>query len=620
MLKIHNLFIQPEIKLKIPWRGKILKKASFPLFDEPNQDRIRIPSPFDILNFKGISILQKNRLIRQVLIPMKNTIYLLIAYFMLLASCEDIYDKQAQYEGEIVYPAKYDTIIGHIGFERVEIDLLKAGRIPSHQINLGKAKKTRIEYDDEVITVDSLVSYVNITGLDQSKLYRFKIFTLDEFENQSVPQEIALIPFTQEGLNSLAVSPPRILSSPSAAIVEWPAGISSVLMTYVGLEYSYTDKDGVLREGTVGEHPRFFIGNVPSGQPVTVDVDYRVVPRVNQAEILDTVTISDQLVINIPTETTPFTPTERDILTANGVTTFTAQGVSQVTHLTYPVHANSLQDIFYFPNLRVLDLTGGDLFEIPKLTYDRNDVVDVVGGGEFAAFMRRAGDLDANNYQSLKDLLEANILEKVIYRPHSMGLDELLQPYVEAGIVELVDNPDEVLIDHKFQLDGNVQDRNWNMDITYPATDAPAGDKELNNVYKTIPKARSASFVFALPKEYQFNVEEYKYLKADVYAPAKSTYTGEYAPFQRLWPRFMNSMWSFAQNSNYGQQYWAFDPFQIPDGQLEQWQEVKLDMSSALDKHTRVIVLNIGGEPGISNWNPPMEIVYYFANIRFTKE
>src|SRR5690606_34832733 len=322
-----------------------------------------------------------------------------------------------------------------------------------------KAKKTRIEYDDEVITVDSLVSYVNITGLDQSKLYRFKIFTLDEFENQSVPQEIALIPFTQEGLNSLAVSPPRILSSPSAAIVEWPAGISSVLMTYVGMNYSYTDKDGVIREGSVGDQPRFFIGNVPSGQPVTVDVHYHVVPKVNQVEILDTVTISDQLIINIPTETTPFTPAEKDILSANGITTFTAQGVSDITKLTYPVHANSLQDIFYFPNLKELDLTGGDIFEITTLTYDRNDVVDVVGGGEFSPFLRRAGDLDATNYQSLKDLLEAGILEKVIYCPNSMGLDDLLQPYIDDGVVELTENPEEVLIGPKFHLDGNVQDR-----------------------------------------------------------------------------------------------------------------------------------------------------------------
>ncbi|HLU94999.1 MAG TPA: hypothetical protein VKZ54_12770, partial [Membranihabitans sp.] len=121
---------------------------------------------------------------------MKNILLLLFTYLMVLSSCEDIYDKQAEFEGEVVYPAKYDTIIGLIGFERVELDLLKAGRIPSDQINLGKARQTRIEYDEEVMTIESLVSYVNITGLEQSKLYRFKVYTIDEFGNESVPQEI----------------------------------------------------------------------------------------------------------------------------------------------------------------------------------------------------------------------------------------------------------------------------------------------------------------------------------------------------------------------------------------------------------------------------------------------
>ncbi|MBY5958383.1 DUF4998 domain-containing protein [Membranicola marinus] len=550
---------------------------------------------------------------------MKNILFILYAYLLLVTGCEDIYEKQAEFEGEVVYPAKYDTIIGHIGFERVEIDLLKAGRIPSSAINLGKATKTKIEYDDEVITLDSLVSYVNITGLDQSKLYRFKISTLDEYGNESVPQEIALIPFTQEGLNNLVVSPPRILASPSAAVVEWPSGISSVLMEYESLKYSYTDKEGVERSGGIDGNPRFFVGNVTPGQPITINMAYRVIPRVNQKEILDTLTITDELVINMPTETTPFTPAEKDILAANGVTTFTAQGVSDVTKLTYPVHARSLQDIFFFPNLKTLDLTGGDLFEIPTLTYDRNGVVDVVGGGDFVEFLRKAGDIPTNNYQSLKDLLEAGILEKVIYRPHSMGLDELLAPYVDDGTVELVDNPAEIYIDNKFHLDGNVQDHNWNMEITYPATDAPQSSMELKNVYKTVPKARSASFVFALPKEYEFNIEEYKYLKASIYAPEKSVFTGEYTPFQKIWPRFMNRMWSFADFSNFGQQYWAIDAFELPDSYLGEWKEVTVDMSNALDKHNRVIVLNIGGEPGISNWDPPKEIEYYWANLRFSK-
>lgn len=183
----------------------------------------------------------------------------------------------------------------------------------------------------------------------------------------------------------------------------------------------------------------------------------------------------------------------------------------------------------------------------------------------------------------------------------------------------MVTTPESSLIENEFHLDGVVQDHNWTMDITYPATDAPEG-ANLKNIYKTVCKARSASFVFALPKEYEFNIKEFKYLKMSVYAPEKSTYKGAYSPFQKLWPRFMNSMWSFGSNSSFGQQYWAIDPFEIQDNELQKWTEITLDLSSALDKHNRVIVLNIGGEPGIDPWAPETEIAYYFANLRFSKK
>jgi len=546
---------------------------------------------------------------------MRNIILLsLFVFAAFMWSCEGMYEKQEQYEGEIVYPAKYDTIIGHIGFERVEIDLMKAGRIPSSQIKLGKAKQTRIEYDDEVITIDSLVSWVNITGLTQSKLYRFKVYTIDEFGNESVPLEIALIPFTSTDLANYAVTPPRVMASPSAAVIDWPNGISSVLMNYYGLKFQYTDKNGEPQSGERGADSRFFIGNVEAGEPVAIDMEYKIIPIVNRQPILDTVFFESVLNVNMPTSSSEFAPTEKAILEANGVTTFTADGVSDITELVYPIHANSLQDIFYFPNLEVLDLTGGDSFTLPELHYDRNGVQDVVGGGEFSPFMRKVGNVSGGN--TLKDFLEAGILTKVYYHPHTMGLDDILMPYVASGVVELVENPDEVLVGNQFHLDGIVQDGNFTLDYTFPATDAPEGDG-LENVYRLIPRKRSASFVIALPKEYRFNIEEYKYLKFKIYTPTASELTGSDEPFKRLWPRIMNNMWSFGGNSDYGQEYWDIPRFYIPDEDLHQWTDITLDMSTALGRHNRVIILNIGGEPGP---DPSKELVYYFSNIRFTKE
>ncbi|MGM0620370.1 MAG: DUF4998 domain-containing protein [Bacteroidota bacterium] len=540
---------------------------------------------------------------------------MVVATFMW--SCDGMYDKQEQFEGEIVYPAKYDTVIGHIGFERVEIDLLKAGRLPSEEINLGKAQKTRIEYDDQVITIDSLVSYVNITGLTQSKLYRFRIFTIDQYGNESVPQEIALIPYTTSDLNSIAVAPPRIMASPSAAVVDWPNGITSVLMDYYGLNFEYTDKDGEMQTGERGEDSRFFIGNVEAGQPVQLDMEYKIVPKVNREPILDTVIFEDQLTINMPTTSSTFTPAERGILEANGATTFSADGLAEFEHLVYPVHANSLQDIFYFPNLKSLDLTGGDVFPTLPVTVYNGGVTDEVGGGEYAPFVRKAGDISSSNVQALKDLLEAGILEKVYYRPNSMGLDDLLMPYVESGVVELVEGPESVLVDNQFHLDGLVQDGNWRMEVTYPAEDAPEGEG-IENVYKVVSQATSSSFVLALPQGFQFNAEEYRYLKMDVYAPPKSAFEGIYEPFQCFWPRIMNNLWSFGQFSNFGQEYWDMGHICMDDADLQNWTEVTFDMQGAVGRHNRVFVLNIGTEPWIDFDSE--DIVYYLANIRFEKE
>lgn len=535
---------------------------------------------------------------------------------VLMASCKGMYDSLDEYSGEVVYPAKYDTIVGQIGYERVEINLMKAGRIPSSRINMGKAKKTIVEYDGKVVTIDSLVSWVNITGLNEPKLYRFRIYTIDEFENKSVPQEIALIPFTAGDIPNVAINAPRILTSRTSAVVDWPSGLSSVLLDYISLTFKYTDNDGVEQSGERQQNPRFFMSNLQPGAPTKVQITYRVVPKINNQLTLDTISLVRELSI---TGSETFSPVERAILETNGVTAFTADGVSQFTKLVYPLHTNSLQDLFYFSNLKELDLTGGTLFEMRTLRYDRNSAQSTIGGGDFPPFVRKVGSISAGNAQTLMDMLESGLLERVRYRPNSMGLDAMLQPYVASGVVELVDLPGESLIPHRFLVDGVVQDGNWRMDVVRNPTDAPAGTG-LENILKTTLRARSASFVFSLPTEYQFNIHEYRYLKLKVYAPAKTSFEGIYAPYQRLWPRFMNYMWAFTNESTFGQGYWApnADNFRIPDANLQQWHDVTIDLSEALSRNNRVIVLNIGGEPSLT-FAPESDIVYYFANVRFAK-
>jgi hypothetical protein len=159
------------------------------------------------------------------------------------------------------------------------------------------------------------------------------------------------------------------------------------------------------------------------------------------------------------------------------------------------------------------------------------------------------------------------------------------------------------------------------LDITYPATDAPTA-AGLSEIYKVIVKQRSASLVFALPMEYKFNAEEYPYLKLKVYAPAKSTFSGAYSSYQRLWFRFVNHLWNLAQYGypGAGQQAWDTGKGNnsIPDAYLQKWYDITIDISRMIGTYNNVIIINIGEEANPSPWNPPL-IQYYFANIRFSK-
>jgi hypothetical protein len=226
---------------------------------------------------------------------------LVILSSWLYVSCGNVYDNIKEFSmEEIVYPAHFDTIYGKIGYERVEIDLSKAGRIPSSQMNLGKAKKTIIEYDGKSITIDSVCSWLNITGLTQPKLYRFKIFTVDEFGDRSTPQEIGLTPYTSVDKDALALPSPVVFQSTTIALVEWRNSISGDLFDFLSFTYSYTDKDGNQKSGSAqGDLPSFFIENVNRGEPVTVTMTNKVIPKLSKVPILDTISWSYPLVFYI---------------------------------------------------------------------------------------------------------------------------------------------------------------------------------------------------------------------------------------------------------------------------------------------------------------------------------
>lgn len=540
--------------------------------------------------------------------------------FILMYACKGMYDNIEQYANEVVYPAKYDTIISKIGFERVELDLMKAGRIPSDQIKMGKSTKTVVEYDNKQIIVDSLVSWVNVEDLTQSKLYRIKVYTIDDYGNKSVAQEIAVIPFTTNDIQNLVIASPRILTSPSSAVLDWTTSLSSILLDYKSLEFEFTDKDGTTFKGTREDNPRIFAANLNAGEPSEIKLKFNVTPKINNQPILDSVELTETITINMPTGSTPFNPIERDILLANGVTTFTSDGVASFKKLTFPLHSNTLQDLFYFSSVEELDLTGGDIFEMKTLTYDRNGVTSTVGGGDFPLFVKHVSSISSTNAQTMIDLLDLGILKKIKYIPNSLGIDDLLRPYDSQGVIEWVTMPDEVLIPMKFFVDGRVQDaNNWKLDYAIPANPFPPGTDIVNPIKITLT-AKNGSFALILPTEYRFNTDEYEYLKFKVYMPSKSQLSGVYEAYQRLWPRFMNYIWAFPSESSFGQELWNpnANDYKIPDNELEKWYDVTVPLNTIQGRHNRVIVMNIGGEPSLT-FAPSSDMVYYFSNFRFAK-
>lgn len=595
-------------------------------------------------------------------------LFLASAISIFIVSCNDQYDNIEKYAGETVYPGRFDTIVGFVGYERVELNLMKAGRIPASEIKLGKSSKTIVEYGNETIVFDSVCSWVNITGLTESKLYRFRVYTMDDYGNKSVPQEIALIPFTELDRDLVGVASPKLLVSPSTIILEWPNGLSSIVMDYKSLSYEYTDKNGVVQKGsTTGT--RFLCTNLEPDSHVTINMNYKVIPILGDgSKILDTVIVSKPIEVIMPTLETPFSPAEAISLRANGINTFTSAATQNIKKLVLPLHTGTFQDLFYFPALESLDLTGEGLKNVlPTIIYNKNTVITECGGGSWQPFMIRVdkpADIKIVGLQALTDLLESGQLKNVRYIPNSMGLDEIFKPYIASGVVKLVEDDDplypaEVFLDPQCWINGHIQDNNWEMinyysgsflprtgyrdiskfDATNETVNGDPVDLQLgqliqndgSNIYKCVIKMRSGSFCMALPKEYMYDSKRYRYLKFKMFCgSSEQTMEGSNGEFLQPWIRPMNHLWAFGNNSIYGQESWdvSFSNNKIAKEDIrKKWKEYTVDMSpnnywnnnNTSNRRNRLIVFNIGHEPSSFTYNASEQVVLYFADIRFSK-
>jgi hypothetical protein len=226
-----------------------------------------------------------------------------IAFSLAFASCSnDIFDNIKEHASdEKVYVGKFDKADVLVGINRLEIDLMNAGRIPADKVNIGKAVQTIVEYDGKTHPCEGVQSWLNITGLTESKLYRIKVYNVDELGNKSIPVEVAAIPFTDADVAALAVPVPQKFQAPASLQLGWSSGLTSNFMDFHEMDYSYTDAQGKLHKVKSTDNNSITMLNLAEGSAGRVDMRLKVVPKQNNTAILDTVYLESTIEYRLPT-------------------------------------------------------------------------------------------------------------------------------------------------------------------------------------------------------------------------------------------------------------------------------------------------------------------------------
>ena len=152
--------------------------------------------------------------------------------------CDSMEDNFEQYLEEYNYSGKIDSLRVYPGFERV----ILAWDNPKDQ----KSKSIRIIYgaDSTVVNYDTLVDSVSIEGLSAGTGYEFIVYTVDAYNNLSVPTYITAFPISQAYVESL--TPPMVVvqtmgSDQYVSVM----GTSNVVMNFSGhVEYKVSGPDG----------------------------------------------------------------------------------------------------------------------------------------------------------------------------------------------------------------------------------------------------------------------------------------------------------------------------------------------------------------------------------------
>lgn len=117
---------------------------------------------------------------------MKSLILFGSMLLFLFTSCDKMEDNYAQYLAkEKIYPPKVMNLVAYEGLREVSL----TWDIPSGDL----AKKILVDYGDDSLLIETMVDSVHIGDLE-IKGYNVSVYTLDEYNNRSVPESTTIFP------------------------------------------------------------------------------------------------------------------------------------------------------------------------------------------------------------------------------------------------------------------------------------------------------------------------------------------------------------------------------------------------------------------------------------------
>ncbi len=109
-----------------------------------------------------------------------------VLLLLLVASCDKMEDNYAQYLAkEQIYPPKIMNLVAYEGLREVSLTWDN----PAGDL----AKKILVDYGDDSLLIENMVDSVHIGDLE-IKGYDVSVYTLDEFNNRSVPESTTIFP------------------------------------------------------------------------------------------------------------------------------------------------------------------------------------------------------------------------------------------------------------------------------------------------------------------------------------------------------------------------------------------------------------------------------------------